>query len=107
VLANFLDRLVRGDQLVRVGEVDPVVALRDHRRRRDADVHLGGARVEEHLDDLPRRVAPDDRVIHDDDALARHLGERVELQPDPLLAQALIGLDEGAADVAVLDQAFA
>src|SRR5439155_2145247 len=44
---------------------------------------------------------------HDDDALARDLGQRVELQSDALLAQALIGLDERAADIAVLDQPFA
>ncbi len=30
--------------------------------------------------------------------------QRVELQPQPVLAQALVGLDERAADVAVLDQ---
>ena len=35
------------------------------------------------------------------------LGERVELHADPLLAHALLGLDERAADVAVLDQALA
>ena len=58
-------------------------------------------------DDLARRVAADDRVVDDDDALARDLGERVELQPDALLAQPLVGLDERAADVAVLDQALA
>ena len=58
-------------------------------------------------DDLPRRVAADDRVVDDDDALAGDLGERVELQPDALLAQPLVGLDERAADVAVLDQALA
>ena len=39
--------------------------------------------------------------------LARDLGERVELQPDALLAQPLVGLDERPADVAVLDQALA
>ena len=38
---------------------------------------------------------------------ARDLGERVELQPDPLLAQALVRLDERPADVAVLDQPLA
>ena len=60
-----------GDQLVLVGEVDPVEARPDHGRRRDAHVHLGRAGVEEHRDDLPRRVAAHDRVVDDHDALAR------------------------------------
>ena len=40
-------------------------------------------------------------------ALAGDLGERVELQPDALAAQLLVGLDERAPDVAVLDQPLA
>ena len=107
VLADLLDRSVARDHLVGIGEVDAVEALPDHRRRRDAHVHLGRARVEEHLHDLPRRVAADDRVVDDDDALARDLGERVELQLHALAAQRLVGLDERARDVAVLDQPFA
>ena len=70
-------------------------------------MHLGGAGVEQHLHDLPRRRAAHDRVVDDDEALAGDLGERVELHPDPLLAHALLGLDERAADVAVLDQPLA
>ena len=60
-------------------------------------MHLGRARVEQHLHDLLRRVAAHDRVVDDDDALARDLGERVELQLDALPAQLLVGLDERAA----------
>ena len=67
-------------------------------------MHLRGARVEEHLHDLLRRVAADDRVVDDRDALARDFGERVELQLDALAPQRLVGLDERARDVAVLDQ---
>ena len=70
-------------------------------------MHLGRAGVEEHRDDLAGRVAADDRVVDDHDALAGDLGERVELQADALLAQLLVGLDERAADVAVLDQPLA
>ena len=61
----------------------------------------------EHRDELPRRVPTHDRVVDDDDALARHLVERVELQAHALLAQLLVGLDERAPDVAVLDQTLA
>ena len=70
-------------------------------------MHLGRACVEEHRHDLARRRAAHDRVVDDDEALARDLGERVELHADPLLAHALLGLDERAADVAVLDQPLA
>ena len=59
-------------------------------------MHLGRARVEEHLDDLPRRRAAHDRVVDDHEPLAGDLVERVELHPDPLLAHALLGLDERA-----------
>ena len=38
--------------------------------------------------------------------LPGHLVQRVELQPDALLAQPLVGLDERPPDVAVLDQAL-
>ena len=40
----------------------------------------------------------------DDDAPPRDLVERIELHPDPLLAHALLRLDERARDVAVLDE---
>jgi hypothetical protein len=107
VLAHLLDRPRRGNHLRRVGEVDPVEALADHRRRRHAQMHLGGACVEQHPHDLARRVAADDRVVHRDDALARDLGHRVVLELDPLPPQLLVRLDERALHVAVLDQALA
>ena len=107
VLAHLLDAACGGDHLRRVGEVDAVEALPDHRRRRDAEVHLGCARVEQHPHDLAGRVAADDRVVHRDHALARDLRDRVVLELDPLPAQLLVGLDEGALDVAVLDQPLA
>ena len=67
-------------------------------------MHLGRAGVEEHLDELARRVPTDDRIVDDDDALPLDLVERVELHADALLPHALLGLDERARDVAVLDQ---
>ena len=64
------------------------------------------AGVAQHLHDLARRVAAHDRVVDHDQPLARHdLRQRVELQPQAVLAQLLAGLDERARDVAVLDQA--
>jgi len=64
------------------------------------------ASVAQHLHDLARRVAAHDRVVDDHEALAAHdLRQRVELQPQTVLAQLLAGLDERAGDVAVLHEA--
>ena len=73
---------LRGDQLVAVGHVDAVVAGRHDRRRRDAQVHLRGAGVAQHLDDLARGRAAHDRVVDHHHALAARCTsrERVELQ---------------------------
>ena len=94
-----------GDHLLARGHVDAVVARVADRRRRDPHVDLARARVAQHLHDLARRVAAHDRVVDDDQPLAAdHLGQRVELHPQAVLAQLLAGLDERARDVAVLDQ---
>ena len=50
-------------------------------------MHLRRAGVEQHLHDLLGRRAAHDRVVDDDEPLAGDLGERVELDPDALLAQ--------------------
>ena len=98
-------RAAVGDHLLARRHVDPVVAGVADRRRGDAHVHLARARVAQHLHDLARGVAAHDRVVDDDEALARDdLGQRVELQPQAVLAQLLAGLDERARDVAVLDR---
>ena len=69
-------------------------------------MHLGGAGLAQHADDLAHGVAAHDRVVHDHQPLAaHHLGQRVELHPQAVAAQLLPGLDERAGDVAVLDQA--
>ena len=66
---------------------------------------LARARVAQHLHDLAGGVAAHDRVVDDDEAPpADDLGQRVELQPQAVLAQLLARLDERARDVAVLDQ---
>ena len=104
---TLLHRARGRDELVLVGQVDSVEAGADDRGRRDADVYLGRASVEEHRHELPRGVAAHDRVVDRDHALAGHLVERVELEPDAPLAELLVGLDERAADVTVLDQPLA
>ncbi len=59
-----------------------------------------------HADDLARGRAADDGVVDEDDALAFEQGaDGVELHADAEVADALLGLDEGAADVVVADEA--
>ena len=71
-------------------------------------MHLGGPGLAQHLGELLLGGAPHDRVVDDDDALARHvLSERVELHPHGPRPELLAGSDEAAADVAVLHHALA
>ena len=89
------------------GEVDAVEARPLHRRGGDAHVHLGRASLAQHPDEGALGVAADDRVVDDDEALARDdVRERVELEPDAELAQRLRRLDERASDVGVLGEAL-
>src|SRR5690606_15556640 len=76
------------DELGTRREVDAVEARPLHRGCGDADVHLGGTRLTEHAYERALRVAPDDRVVDDDEALAADdLAQRVELEPDAELAE--------------------
>ena len=72
----------------------------------DAHVHLGGAGVAHHLDDLGRGGAADDPIVDQDHALARERhAVGVVLQPHAQMADMVGGLDEGAADIVVADDA--
>src|SRR5437773_8351627 len=71
-------------------------------------MYRGGTRLTKHHDDRPLCVATHDRVVHDHEPFSRdRVTERVELEPDPKLADRLAGLDEGPPDVGVLDQPLA
>ncbi len=97
-----------GHQLGPGGEVDPVEARPAHRRRGDPHVHLHRAGLAQHPDQRALGVAAHDRVVHHDQPLAPDdVAQRVELEPDAELPDGLRGLDEGAPDVGVLDQALA
>ena len=51
---------------------------------------------------------PDDAVVHHHDSLPLdYFHQGVEFLTDPYVAQSLFGLDESAANVAVLNQSFA
>ena len=76
-----------------------------HHRARDADVHLGGARLAKQADDLERGGAAYDRIVHQHDALALDdAAHRRELHLHAELAHRLYGLDESAPDILVLYQ---
>ena len=108
MLADLIHALVGCDQLPLGGHIDAEVAGVLNRRRADAHVHLCGARLAQHLHHLGRRGAAHDGVVHHHQPLAGdHLLHGVELQVDTLVAQALVGLDESAAHIAVLDQPLA
>ena len=68
-------------------------------------MHLAGAGLAQHPGDCALGVAAHDRVVDDDQSLAGDdLGQRVEFQAQAELPDCLRGLDEGPADVRVLDQ---
>ncbi len=67
---------------------------------------LARSRLAEHADDLARGRPAHDRIVHEHDALALHdLAHRVQLHLDAEVADGLLGLDEGPADVVVADEA--
>src|SRR5579862_5733253 len=106
--ADLLQRARARHQLAHRRHVDPVDIGEAHRRGGGGEVHLGGARLARQLDDLRGRGAAHDRVIDQQHRLAAKLEvNRVELAAHRFLALLLPGHDEGAADVAILDEAFA
>ena len=106
--ANLLQIAAMGDQTLALSHVDPEVAGVGDRRRRDAEVDRRGAAPPQQVDDLRHRVAADDAVVDDHHPLVLHRSSQwVELEPDSGLTRVLVGLDKGAADVAVLHQPLA
>ena len=105
---DLLEGEAGGDQLVLGVRVDAVEAGVRNRRRADAHVHLGGSGIAQGGHQLAAGGAAHDRVVDHHHPLARqHIRQRVELHADARLAHGLGGLDEGAAHIAVLDQAIA
>src|SRR5690606_30485715 len=107
-LLHLLDAAAVRDQLVGGGHVDAVDVGVAHRRRGAGQVHLARAGVARHLHDLLAGGAAHDRVVHQQHhAVAELQVDRIELAPHRLNPLALPRHDEGAADVAVLDEALA
>src|SRR5215510_16066138 len=75
--------------------------------RGNTHMNLGRAAVAQQLHKRAGSVAAHDRVVDQHHALALQVGrQRVELQLDADFAQMVVGLNEGAADIAVLRQPF-
>src|SRR5580658_3505510 len=106
--ANLLDGIVRGDQLFAARRIDTVVAGRNRRRAADAHVNFGGTGFADHAHDLTAGRAADDRIVHQDHTLAfEHAAHGIQLELHAKVADGLLGLDEGAADIVVADQSQA
>src|SRR5436305_799642 len=81
VLANLADGHAGRQQLCAGAEVHAEEARPGDRRKRDAEVDLGGAGLAQHADEGALRGAAHDGVVDDDHALARDvLADRVQLQ---------------------------
>src|SRR5829696_6386840 len=105
--SDLLHGQVRAYELIRTIHDDAVVARTFDRGRRDPEVDLGGAGLEEQLDQLAAGVAAHDGVVHDDHPVAfDHARQRVELEPDAELAHTVGRLDKSSPYVAVLYEAF-
>ena len=71
-------------------------------------MHLSGAGAAHHADDFAAGGAANDGVVNEDDALAfEQIVHGVELEADAEVADALLGLNEGAAHVVIADEAEA
>ena len=72
---------------------------------RNAHMHFLGAGLAHHLHDLHRGRAAHHAIVDQHDALALDLTHWRVLQLDAELSDALLGLDEGAADIVIADDA--
>ena len=96
-----------GDQVVVGRHVHAHEAGVPHRRRTHAHMHLGRAALPNQLHQRAGGIPAHDRIIHQHHPFTLQVGaQRVKFQAHTLAAQRVIRLDEGAPDVAVLDQPF-
>ena len=106
-VADLVDGAAVGDELGGRGEVDAEETGMADRRAGDAHVDFFGAGAAkcEHL--AAGGGATDDGVFDDDDAFAfDHFGDDDEFHLHGEVAHVLAGLNEGAADIAIGDDAF-
>ena len=107
-LIDLLHGAAGGDQQLLVRNVGAEIAGIFEGRGRHAEVDLRCTGVPQQLDDAGRGGAAHDGVIHQHDPLALDgAGYDVQLDAHTVLALLLAALDEGAANVFVLDEADA
>ena len=98
-------RALVGEELVRIGKIDAVMAGVLVRRAGDAHVDFLGAGLAQIDHAGAGGGAADDGIIDDDDALAGDgFLDEVELHAHVEVADELRGLEEGAPDVMVADE---
>ncbi len=96
------------DELALARHVNAVGALGDERWTRNGKVDVAGSGFLRHLDNPLARVAADDGIVHKKDIFPFKLEtDRIQFAPNARRTALLIGHDEGAADVAILDEAIA
>ena len=105
---DLLDRAAGGHQQLLIRDVSAEVAGVLERRCRHHKVHLGGTGIPQQLDDAGRCGAAHDGIIHQHHTLALdRAGNDVQLDAHAVLALLLAALNEGAADVLILNKADA
>ena len=107
VFADLLHGAGVADQFLAARHVNPHETRMAHWRRADTHMHFGRAALAQEPHQRAGRGAAHDTVVHQHNPLALQVSpQRVVLQMHAGSPQAIIGLDESAADVAVLGQAF-
>ena len=107
-LIDLVHRASGGHEQLLVGDVGAEVAGIFERRCRHHEVYLGGTGVPQQLDDAGRGGAAHDGVIHQHHPLALDgAGHDVQLDAHAVLALLLAALNEGSADVLILNEADA
>src|SRR5262245_12130711 len=105
VFPNLFDRVAGGNEFFPGGRIDAVEAGRDDRRRTDAHVHFLSPRIAKHLHNFTACRPPHQRIIDDDDPFPfQDFRHSIELDLDIELADRLLRLNKGAADVVIPNQ---
>ena len=105
IFSDFVHRALVGEKLFGIGKVDAVIAGKFVRRTTDAHVNFLRAGLSQGDYSRAGRRAAHDRVIHDNHAFALHgLHDEIQFHAHIEVANALGGLDEGAADVVIANE---
>src|SRR3546814_7155517 len=107
-ISDWSSDVCSSDLFARRRHINAVDIWITHRRRCRGEIDFPGASTACHFDDFLRGRATHDRIVDQQHVLATEFEiDRIELLAYRLLALRLSRHDEGAADVAVLDEALA